>query len=257
MSLHATAVIDPAAVIGPDCRIGPYCVIGAGVELGAGCVLDSHVVLRGPMTLGARSRVHAFAVLGDAPQRKQPTEGALGVLHIGADCVVREHVTVHRGNMQGTRIGDRCLLMAGAHVAHDVHIGADVVIANGVQLAGHVVVEDFVTMGGLAGVAQHVRVGESAFVAAGAMCERDVPPFVIVQGDRARVRALNRVGLERRGVPAESLAALRAAFRVLYIRSARAPREIQSSGDNAKTPRALCSDDPYVRRLLAALDRES
>jgi UDP-N-acetylglucosamine acyltransferase len=134
--------------------------------------------------------------------------------------------------------------MVGCHVAHDVVIGDDVTVANGVQLAGHVVVEDWATFGGLAGVQQFARVGQSAFVAAGAMCERDVPPFVIVQGDRARVRALNKVGLERRGVPKESVRELERAFRALF------------AGDKprAEALRAfVAAHDPYVRALVAAL----
>ncbi len=145
-------------------------------------------------------------------------------------------------------MGSHNLLMVGVHVAHDVTLGSHATIANGVQLAGHAVVEDYATFGGLAGVAQFVRVGESAFVAAGAMVEREVPPYVIVQGDRARVRALNKVGLRRRGVSEESIAALEKAYRAIFA-SGRTQREA------AQEITAQRSDDPYVAKLLRAIGR--
>jgi UDP-N-acetylglucosamine acyltransferase len=136
--------------------------------------------------------------------------------------------------------------MVGSHAAHDVTVGSDCVFANGTQLAGHANIADWVTFGGLSGVAQHVHVGESAFVAAAAACERDVPPFVVVQGDRARVRGLNVVGLRRRGLPEASIAALRSAVRKLWM----------SETPRVEAVSALAtSDDPYVRALLAALAR--
>jgi UDP-N-acetylglucosamine acyltransferase len=136
----------------------------------------------------------------------------------------------------------------GAHVAHDVDLGSGCVLANAVQLAGHAVIEDGVTFGGLSGVTQHVRVGEGAFVAATTACERDVPPFVVVQGERARVRGVNAVGLRRRGVPEESIRALQRAVHTLWL--SRVPL--------SEGARSLAADrDPYVRRLLAALEASS
>ena len=134
-------------------------------------------------------------------------------------------------------------MVADSEAWHDVVVGSSCVIANGVQLAGHVTVEDWVTFGGLAAVQQFVRVGQSAFVAGGAMCERNVPPFVIVQGDRARVRALNVVGLERRGVPAESVAVLKKAFAALFLRGDRSFAEALASLDTS---------DSFVAQLAAA-----
>jgi UDP-N-acetylglucosamine acyltransferase len=164
-------------------------------------------------------------------------------VRVGEGNVFREHVTVHAGTEHETRIGDGNLFMVGCHVAHDVHVGSHCTVANGVQLAGHVVVEDGVTFGGLAAVAQFVRVGEGAFVAGGAMVERDVPPFVIAQGDRARVRALNAVGLERRGVPPESVAELRRVFRAVFA----------SGRPRSQVLAELVTDDPFATKLLRAL----
>ncbi|RYZ56835.1 MAG: acyl-[acyl-carrier-protein]--UDP-N-acetylglucosamine O-acyltransferase, partial [Proteobacteria bacterium] len=154
--------------------------------------------------------------------------------------VFREHVTVHRGSAGDTVVGSRCLVMAGAHLAHDVVLGNDVVLANLVQLAGHVIVEDFVNFGGMAGVAQRVRVGESAFVAAGSMCERDIPPYVIVQGDRARVRGINQVGLKRRGIGVAERRAIQREYRRLYV-----------AHDSSASPAALEPTHSHLQKFLA------
>ena len=245
-TVHATAVVDPAARLGRDVEIGAFAVVGAEVSVGDGTRLFPHAVVLPGTTLGAENVIHSFAVVGGAPQLKDRDRDRGSTLVVGARNVIREHVTIHRGSDAGvTRIGDDNLFMVGAHVAHDVTIGSGCVFANSTQLAGHAVVEDYATFGGLSGVAQFVRVGESAFVAAGAMCERDVPPFVIVQGDRARVRALNLVGLRRRGVPDVSIDRLSAAYRELF--SGRATLE--------EALRAVERVDPYVVRLLESLER--
>ena len=243
--IHPTALVDPRAEVDASAEIGPYCVVGAGVAIGAGTRLASHVVIDGPTAIGQENTIHSFAVLGGEPQHKRHRhESGPTRLVVGDSNVVREHVTVHRGTDGGTTtVGSHNLLMVGCHVAHDVTLGAHVTVANGVQLAGHAVVDDYATFGGLAGVAQRVRVGEGAFVAAGAMVERDVPPFVIVQGDRARVRALNKVGLRRRGVSEESIAALEQAFRAIFG-SGRTVREAALGVDR---------EDPYVAKLVAAV----
>ena len=243
--IHPTAIVHPEAELGPDVEIGPYSVIGARVVIGEGTRLLSHVVVHGPTVLGRGNVVYPFAVLGTEAQHKKRGELATATrLSIGDENEIRESVTIHQSSKSAeTRVGSFNLLMAGCHVAHDATVGDHVTIANAVQLAGHAVVRDYATFGGLAGVAQFVEVGESAFVAAGAMCEANVPPFVIVQGDRARVRALNKVGLRRRGVAEESIAHLEKAFRALF---------------GGKVPRAAALDaldvsDPFVRALKEAL----
>ncbi len=242
--MHATAVVDPRAEVGPDVVVGPYAIVEAGVILGQGSHVHAHAILRGPAVLGPGTVVHPFAVIGGEPQAKKHAGGPAR-LEVGEGNVFREHATVHGGtDGRTTRIGSNNLFMVGSHVAHDVVIGSHCVFANAAQLAGHAVIEDWVTFGGLSGVAQYVRVGESAFVAAAAACERDVPPFVVVQGDRARVRGLNLVGLRRREIPETSIAALQRAVRALWM--SRVP--------HAEARRSLAeNDDPYVRRLVDAL----
>lgn len=216
-TVHPTAIVAPDVELGAGVVIGPYCVVGTRVRLGARTRLVSHVVVDGPTEIGEECTFFPFASIGVAAQHRSDA-GADGTLVMGARNVVREQVTIHRGIGAGaTILGSDNLLMVGVHVAHDVTLGSHITIANGVQLAGHVAVEDFATFGGMAAVAQHLRVGESAFVAAGAMCERDVPPFVIVQGDRARVRALNVVGLRRRGFADAQIAELKRTFRGAHV----------------------------------------
>jgi UDP-N-acetylglucosamine acyltransferase len=245
--IHATAVVDASARVAPSASIGPYCIVGANVTIGEGARLLSHVVVDGPTTIGARVIVHPFAVLGGAPQDRSHA-GEATELFVGDDTVIREHATLHRGTRKDrgkTIVGARCLVMVGVHVAHDVVVGDDCTIANACQLAGHCVLEDGVTMGGAAALAPFVRIGEAAFVAAGACVEHDVPPFHIAQGDRARVRALNTIGLRRRNVPAEAIEALERAHKLVYRSGA--PIETSLVAVLAR------EDDPYVRRLVEFL----
>jgi UDP-N-acetylglucosamine acyltransferase len=244
--VHPLALVAPEARLGSGVAVGPFAVVEPGVTLGAGSVLHPHAVVRSGTRLGAGNVVHPFAVLGGDPQERTYA-GEETTLEIGEGNTFREHVTVHRGSAKGsgvTRIGSGNLLMAGVHIAHDCTVGDRLELANGVLLAGHVTLGDHVVAGGGAAIAPFVRVGSRAFVAAGAMVEHDVPPFVIVGGDRARVRALNRIGLARSGVPEASRAALDRAFRALF---------------RAGTPRAVAAEalagdpDPFVRELCASL----
>lgn len=238
------AVVAASAEIGADVTIGAYAVVGPDVVLGRGTILMPHAVVQGVTRLGEGNVVHSFAVLGGAPQSHRVPAAdtafnrGVGELTTGDFNEFREHVTVHTGTTT-TTLGSYNLLMVAAHLAHDVHLGSHCALANGVQIAGHVIIEDHVTFGGLAAVAQRLRVGESAFVAGGAMCERDVPPYVIVQGDRARIRTLNRVGLVRRGISNESLANLRAVFRAYRERTLLTREMIGSCTYSAKLAAAL------------------
>lgn len=250
--VHAWATVAAGATLGEGVEIGPYAVVGDGVALGDGTRLMPHAVVLGPTTLGARNVVHPFAVLGGEPQDKshrgEPTR-----LVVGDDNVFREHVTVHRGTTKDrgeTRIGSGCWLLAGAHVGHDATVGDGVVITNAALLGGHARVGDHAVVGGGVAVAPFAEVGRLAFLAGGACVERDVPPFVIAAGDRARVRALNVVGLSRHGVPDASIAALRALFRALFARGE--PRAVALERLRAEPPA-----DPLARELLAAVTAAS
>ncbi len=248
IEVHPSAHVSPRAKLGDDVVVGPLCIVGDDVELGARTRLVAASVVLGPTRMGEANVVFPYAVIGAEPQDRSHAGQATSLV-IGHRNMLREHVTIHRGTMkdQGTtKIGSDGLYMVGVHVAHDVVVGDSVTLANGTLLAGHVRVGDRVTTGGRAAVAPFVRVGEGAFVAAGAMVETDVPPFTIVAGDRARVRALNRVGLRRSGVPDGSRRALAKAFRVLFRHSVARSESLRSLADDV-------ARDPYVQKLVEFL----
>lgn len=214
--IHPLAAVDPRARLQPDTEVGPFAVVGPEVVAQPGVVIGPHAVLDGRVELGRDVRISPFACVGTAPQDRRYRDTPSGV-RIGAGAVVREYVTINRGTGLGwTHIGEHALIMANSHVAHDCHVGDRVVMANGATLAGHVTLDDDVTLGGLVAVHQHTRVGRLAFLAGGAMVERDVPPYCRVAGDRARLCGLNLVGLRRAGLDASALRVLRAAYRALF-----------------------------------------
>lgn len=216
-SVDPLARIAAGAVLEPGVRVGPYCMVGPGVRLGRGSVLASHVVIEGDTTIGEHNRFFPFGSIGLAPQdlkyKDEPTR-----VEIGDRNVFREGVTVHRGTASGggtTRIGSSNLFMAQTHVAHDCRVFSHAILANGTALSGHVEVHDYATLGGLSGVHQFCRVGTHAFLGGASVATRDVLPYSLTVGNRARFFGLNLVGLRRRGIPAESIAALKQACRVL------------------------------------------
>ncbi len=216
--LHPTAIIEDGAQLGADVEVGPFCVVGAQVKLGDGVRLASHVVVSGDTQIGARSSVYSHAVLGGGPQFKGDA-GAGAKLIIGADNVIREHVTMNGGSIKGggaTHVGDKGFFMAYSHVAHDCHIGHSVTFANGVALAGHVEMGDGVIVGGLAAIQQFSRIGKAAFIGGVTGVPDDVIPYGMVVGDRARLLGLNIIGLKRRGLSRETIHALRAAYRFIF-----------------------------------------
>lgn len=217
-------MIDPTAVIAGDCvlardvQIGPYTVIGANVEIGPGTIIGPHVVIRGPTRIGASNRIFQFASVGEDPQDKK-YRGERTTLEIGDFNTIREYCTIHRGTVQDrgkTSVGNHNLLMAYTHVAHDCVIGNHVVMANAASLAGHVHLEDHVTLGGFTLVHQFCRIGCHAFSAMGSHINKDIPPFVMVGGQPTRPRGINQIGLERSGMPPDSIRAIRQAYKYLY-----------------------------------------
>ncbi len=218
MTLHPTAIVADGARIGTGAVIGPYCLVGAEVELAEDVELVSHVAVAGRTLVGAGTRVWPFASIGHQPQDLK-YRGEASRLEIGARCMIREHVTVNPGTQGGgmlTRIGDGCLLMAGAHVAHDCRLGEGVVMANAATLAGHVEVGDFAVIGGLSAVHQHVRIGSHAMIGGMSGVEKDVAPFCSAVGNRAVLAGLNLVGMKRRGFGRADLQALRAAYDMIF-----------------------------------------
>ena len=236
-TIHPTALVEAGARIAAGCRVGPFCTIGPEVSLGEGVVLKSHVVITGVTEIGAGSLVFPFAVLGEIPQDLK-YRGERTRLVVGARSRIREGVTMNTGTEGGggiTRVGDDGLFMTGCHVGHDVQVGDRAILANGVALAGHCVLGHDVIVGGLSGVHQWVRIGDGAIIGAVTMVTNDVLPYGLVQGPRGTLDGLNLVGLKRRGVPREDIAALRAAFNALaggegsFVERARRIREATTS----------------------------
>lgn len=218
MAIHPTAIIEKGATLGEGVRIGPYCVVGAHVSLANNVVLRSHVVIDGYTQIGEGTEMFPFASIGTPPQDKK-FKGEKSELMIGARCSIREHVTINPGTQGGglmTRIGDDCLIMIGAHVAHDCQVGHNVILVNNATLAGHVVVGDHAIIGGNSAVHQFVRIGAHAMIGGMSGVENDVIPYGTVMGERARLAGLNLVGLERRGFDKEQINALRSAYRMLF-----------------------------------------
>jgi len=216
--IHPTAIIESGAELADSVTVGPYCIVGAQVELGDDVHLMSHVVVAGVCRIGARTRIFPFASIGGEPQDKK-FRGEVSSLIVGADNVIREHVTMNTGTEGGglvTRVGDRGLFMAGAHVAHDCQVGDDVIMANNSAIAGHVSLGDFSFLAGLSAVHQFCRIGHHAFIGGMTGVERDVIPYGMAVGDRARLVGLNLRGLQRRGFPKEEIQALRTAYGMLF-----------------------------------------
>jgi UDP-N-acetylglucosamine acyltransferase len=216
--IHPTAIIDASAEIADTAAVGPYCVIGPEVRIGRGTVLHNHVIIQSLTTIGEDNRVYPYAVLGADPQdRKFRGERAYCV--IGDRNRIREHVTIHRGTENGggtTRIGSDNLIMVVAHIAHDCQISNHVTIANQVMLAGHVRVQQGANIGGGAGVHHFATVGTCSFVGGLARITRDVPPFMIVEGNPAEVRAVNSIAMTRLGYGPPDIEAVKDAFRRLF-----------------------------------------
>ena len=216
--IHSSAIVEDGAVLGVGVEIGPYSLVGSHVRLGDGVKIASHVVLSASTELGPRCVVHPHAVLGGAPQYRGDS-GREARLVVGADTVIREHVTMNGGSAKGrglTEVGANGYFMAYSHVAHDCHVGNDVTFANGVALGGHVTIGDGVNIGGLSAVQQYGRIGRGAFVGGVTGVPDDVIPYGMVWGDHARLSGLNLIGLKRRGVPRERIRDLRAAFRFIF-----------------------------------------
>jgi UDP-N-acetylglucosamine acyltransferase len=212
------AVISPQAQIAADVEIGPFTVIGADVVIGPGTWIGPHAVINGPTRIGADNKIFQFASIGDAPQDKK-YKGEPTRLEIGDRNVFRESVTVNRGTIQArgvTHIGNDNLLMAYSHVAHDCHLGDQIVMANCATLGGHVEIGDWVIMGGLSAVHQFTKIGAHCFIAHNAAVTRDVPPYVMVVGRPAVPHSVNSEGLKRRGFTSEQILHIRRAYRLLY-----------------------------------------
>jgi UDP-N-acetylglucosamine acyltransferase len=217
--IHPTAVVSPLAVIHSNVEIGPFASVEAGAVVGQGCKLAARTTVKTAVVLGRDVTVGEGTVVGGLPQHISPPPQS-GRVVIGERCVLRENVTVHRA-MHGdgeTRVGADCLLMVGAHVAHDCRVGQRVILTNNVLLGGHVEVGDRAVLGGSVAVHQHCRIGRLAMIAGCARVTQDVPPFVMTDGVTALIVGLNKIGLKRAGLAEDEILDVKRAYRAAYRR---------------------------------------
>ncbi len=217
-TIHPTAIIEDGATLGADVKIGPYCMVGPEVTLGDGVELISHVVVAGITSIGANTKIFPFASIGHAPQDLK-FEGEKSRLEIGCNTLIREQVTINPGTKGGgllTKVGNNCLFMVGAHVAHDCMISDNVILVNNATLAGHVIVDEYAIIGGISAVHQFVRIGRHAMVGGMSGVENDIIPYGSVMGNRAHLSSLNIIGLKRRNFSRDVIHDMRKAYRLIF-----------------------------------------
>ena len=218
MEIHPSAVVSPSAELAAGVKVGPYCMIGDQVCIGRDTVLESHVVIEGHTQIGERNRIYPFVSIGSPPQdvgyRGEDTR-----LIIGDDNIIREYSTINRATTKQeweTVIGNQNYLMAYAHIAHDCTLGNMIIVSNVATLGGHITVGDHAILGALIAVQQFVRIGAHAFLGAKSGIDRDVPPFMITAGPRAKLYGVNQKGLHRKGFSNEAIDGLKKAYRIIW-----------------------------------------
>ena len=249
MSIHPTAIVHPKAELDEDVIIGPYCMIGEHVKIGRGTELLSHVCIDGWTEIGQRCKIFSYASIGTPPQHLQYHDEPTRVV-IGDENIIREYVTINRGTAFGggvTILEKHNFLMAYVHIAHDCHVGSNVVMANAATLAGHITIGNYSVIGGLVGIHQYVRVGDYAMIGGCSAVSRDVPPFMRAAGHHANLYGLNSIGLRRRGFSVQRIRVLKQAYKLLF-------RKNQRMTDAIKLARHQFEDSPDVLVLLTFLE---
>lgn len=227
--IHPTAMVSGTAEVGPGVAIGPYSIIGDKVRIGANCSIGPHVVIEGPTAIGEGCTVFQFCSLGGVPQDLKFGQEKSELI-IGSNCTFRECVTINRGTQGGdgtTVLGNNIFLMAYSHVAHDCVIGNNVIMANAASLGGHIHIEDHAIVGGLVGIHQYARIGTHAMIGGLSAVAKDVAPYVLVSGVRAKVHGLNLVGLKRHGFPPETIAELKTAYKLIFRSGLTVPKAVE------------------------------
>ena len=251
-TIHPSAVVSPNARIGEDCFIGPYSIVGDEVELGDGVRLESHCVIDGRTSIGSETHVFPFVSIGLASQDLK-YQGEPSETRIGKRNNIREFVTVHRGTAGGgmlTSIGDDCLIMAQAHVAHDCLIGDGVIMANAATLAGHVVIGDRANIGAYSGVHQFCRVGKEAYIGGYSVVVKDALPFGLTVGNHAKCYGLNITGMKRRGYSPQTIKSLHHAFHLLLSAKLNTTQALEKIGEEI-------TDSPEVSELVRFIQDSS
>jgi len=215
--IHPTAIIDPRAEVDSSVEIGPYSIIKENVSIGYNTTIGPYVIIEPYVTIGPDCNIFQYAAIGAVPQDLK-FKGEETYVKIGRGCTIREFVTIHRGTGSGgiTEIGEESFLMAYTHIAHDCKIGRKVILSNNASLAGHIIIGDYSTIGALVGIHQFVKIGEHAFIGGKSAIVKDIPPYVIAAGDRAKLHGMNTIGLKRSGFSQSTLSALKKVYRIMF-----------------------------------------
>lgn len=227
--VHSSSIIETKAIIGANVYIGPFCIIGKNVEIGEGTVLKSHIVINGYTKIGKYNQIYQFTTIGEINQDTKYS-GENTCVKIGNYNNIRESVTIHRGTIQGegiTKIGDNNLLMINTHIAHDCIIGSYCIFANNTTLGGHVTINDFVIIGGMTAIHQFCYIGSHVMIGGCSGVVKDIPPYVLVQGNHAKPFGINVKGLKRHGISNKKLYNIRNVYKLLY-RSGKTLDEIKN-----------------------------
>ena len=247
-SIHPSAIIDPSAEIAEGVTIGPWSIIGPQVKIESGTVIASHVIVKGPCRIGKNNQIFQFCSIGEDCQDKKYS-GEETYLEIGDENIFRESCTVHRGTVQDnavTKIGNRNLFMVNVHVAHDCIIGDDVILANNTALAGHVVIGDRAILGGFTAVHQFCHIGTSVMCGAGTVILKDIPAYVMANGNPAKPHGINSEGLKRRGYDSNQIIQIKRAYKTIYRQ--------QLTVDQALTQLKSEKDNPNISVLINSLE---
>lgn len=243
--IHPSAIVSTGAQLGENIKIGPFCVVEDNTVIGDDCVLDSYVQIKEFTSMGKGNVIHSNAVLGGPPQHLG-FKGEKTTVEIGDNNIIREFMTIHRGTAQGcgfTKVGNNCMLMAYAHVAHDCVLGDNIIMANASSLAGHVDVGNHVTIGGMSGIHQFVRIGEYAFLGAMSGFAKDLPPYMLASGVRGVLHGPNSVGLRRHGFKSKTCMAIKKAYRIIF-------RSGLTREESLEMAESELSETPEVMRLI-------
>lgn len=216
-NIHPQAIVDPAAELGDGTTVGPFAIIEGKVKIGAGASIGAHAIIACGSAIGDYCKISPGAVIGTAPQDLKFKDEETFVT-IGNHTVVREYATINRATTHSyyTRVGDHCLIMAYAHIAHDCHIGNQVIIANAVNMAGHVIIGDYAGIGGMTAIHQFIHIGEHCFIGGGLRVSNDIPPYILAMGEPMKFGGLNKIGLKRRGFSDQELSLIKNAYKIIY-----------------------------------------
>ena len=245
INIHPSAVVSESAILGENINIGPFCVVGPEVKLGSGTTLESHVVIEGETEIGENNYIYSFVSIGKAPQ------------DLKYNNEIREFVTIHRGtdDKWETKIGNRCLIMAYVHIAHDCVVEDNCILANGATLAGHVEVEEYAVVGGLTPIHQFVRIGRHSMVGGASAVNQDVVPYTLAEGNKARAAYINIVGLKRRGFTEEEILILRDAYKIIFKKKLKLEEALQQLEEKYGKDKNVIRMIEFIRKSKRGITR--